>query len=160
MWKQHPDNGSPVAWRDLCHSISQALPLAEEHRIFLAFEPEVSNIVNSAQKGRKLINDMQSKNLKVVMDGANIFNYGELARMHSILDQAFDLLGSDIILAHAKDLDRYGGAGNRPIGKGILGYDYYINWLREVGYNGPILLHSLKESEIKADVSFLHQKIG
>ena len=24
MWKQHPDNGSPVAWRDLCHSISQA----------------------------------------------------------------------------------------------------------------------------------------
>ena len=94
------------------------------------------------------------------MDGANIFNYGELARMHSILDQAFDLLGSDIVLAHAKDLDRGGGAGNRPAGKGILDYDYYINWLREVEYNGHILLHSLKESEIKVVISFLDQKIG
>ncbi len=128
----------------------------------MAFEPEISNIVNLAPKSRKLINDMQSKNLKVVMDGANIFNYGKLAKMHRILDQAFDLdlLGSDIVLAHAKDLDRDRGAGNCPAGKGILDHDYYINWLREVEYNGPILLHSLKESEIKVAISFLHQKIG
>ena len=38
--------------------------------------------------------------------------------------------------------------------------DYYIDWLREVEYNGPILLHSLKESEIKVVISFLDQEIG
>ena len=159
MWRRHTDNDTTEAWRDLCQSVSQALPAAEEKKVILAFEPEVSNIIDSARKGRQLIDEMQSDNLKVVMDGANIFHRGELATMHRVLDQAFDLLGNDIVLAHAKDLDQDGEAGNRPAGKGLLDYDHYIGLLRQLNYNGPLLLHGLKESEVAECVGFLQQKL-
>lgn len=108
MWRAHPDNNSISAWKDLVASMESALEIAEEYRVTLAFEPEVSNVVDSAQKARRLLDEMKSPYLKVVMDGANIFHEGELPKMREILDKAFDLLGNDITLAHAKDLDRDG----------------------------------------------------
>jgi len=32
MWRAHPENHSPGAWRDLVHSLEQLLPIAQERR--------------------------------------------------------------------------------------------------------------------------------
>jgi len=112
MWRRHPDNDSPDAWADLLASMRQAVQIAEEYGVTLAFEPEVANVVDSPHKARRLLDEMGSPHLKVVMDGANIFHTGELPRMREILDEAFALVGKDIALAHAKDLDRDGEAGH------------------------------------------------
>ena len=103
MGRHHAANDSPEAWRDLTDSLRRALEFADEFGVILAFEPEVSNVVNSAQKGRRLLDEMQSKHLKVVMDGANLFPAGTLPRMREILAEAFELLGRDMVIAHAKD---------------------------------------------------------
>ena len=42
--------------------------------MLLAFEPEHNNVVNSARRARRLIDDLGSPALKVLMDGANIFD--------------------------------------------------------------------------------------
>lgn len=155
MWRGHPDNNTPEAWRELCASLSEVLPLAEQYNITLAYEPEVSNVVDSARKGRRLIDEMGSARLKVVIDGANVFHAGELARMHEVLDETFALLGDDIVLAHAKDLSRDGEAGHEAAGQGVLDYEYYLALLRSVGYEGPLILHSLREDQIDRSVAFL-----
>ena len=80
MWRAHPDNNTPEAWRDLVESMKQALAVAEEYDVVLALEPEVANVIDSAQKARRLLDEMQSPYLKVCMDGANIFHKGELAK--------------------------------------------------------------------------------
>src|SRR5262249_50807603 len=100
MWRRHPDNDSPDAWHDLVASLRTALDLTEQSGVTLAFEPEVSNVVDSARKGRRLLDELGSPRLKVVMDAANLFHAGDLARMHGVLDEAFNLLGNDIVLAH------------------------------------------------------------
>ena len=79
----------------------------------MGMEPEVSNVVDSAQKARRLMDEMGSSRLKVIMDGANLFHTGELPRMREVLNEAFALLGSDLTLAHAKDLDRGADAVGR-----------------------------------------------
>ena len=117
MWRRHPDNDTPEAWADLTVSMRQAIQVAEEHQVTLAFEPEVANVVDSAIKARRIIDEIGSPYLKVVMDGANIFHAGELPRMREILDEAFALLGEHIAFAHAKDLDRDGEAGHLAAGK-------------------------------------------
>lgn len=160
MWRPHPDNGTPEAWRDMLATMQAAVTSAEEYGVTLAFEPEVSNVVDSAQKARRLIDEMQSPNLKVVMDGANIYHKGELPRMREILTEAFDLLGPDIALAHAKDLDRDGEAGHLAAGQGLLDYDLYIRLLRQVDYRGPLVLHGLTESQVPGCVTFLKEKLG
>lgn len=85
--------------------MAQALPLAEAHNVILGVEPEVSNVIDSAERARRLLDEMKSPNLKIVMDGANLFHYGELPCMSELI-HAFELLGDDIVIAHAKDLVR------------------------------------------------------
>jgi len=160
MWRHHPDNDSPEAWRDLTQSLSEALSIAREYDVTLAFEPEVSNVVNSALKGRRLLDELQSPHLKVVMDGANLFPAGKLPQMREILEEAFQLLGPEIVIAHAKDLNRDGEAGDQPAGKGLLDYDCYIRLFREIGFKGPLLLHGLPESEVEPSVRFLRAKLA
>lgn len=155
MWKADPDNGGPAAWRDLVDSLEQAVEIAERHDIWLGIEPEVSNVIDSARRARRLLDEMGSPRLKIVMDGANIFHAGELPRMREILDEAGDLLGPDIGLAHAKDLAADGAAGDRAAGAGVLDYDRYLRMLRRCNYHGPLILHGLTEQEAPAAVDFL-----
>ncbi|HEY0603598.1 MAG TPA: sugar phosphate isomerase/epimerase family protein [Herpetosiphonaceae bacterium] len=158
MWRRHPANDTPESWRDLLAALSEALTIAEEHRVTLAFEPEVSNVVDSAFKGRRLLDELRSPYLKVVMDGANLFHAGELPRMREILDQAFALLGDDIVIAHAKDLSHDGDAGHEAAGTGLLDYDHYLALLRGVGFRGPLILHALAEDQVAQSVAFLVAK--
>jgi len=155
LWRRHPDNDLPDAWEDLTISMVEILKMAEENDVILAFEPEVSNVIDSAVKGRLLLDQMNSKHLKVVMDPANIFHKGELPRMDEILDQAFALLGKDIAICHAKDLDRDGEAGHIAAGKGLLNYRKYLSWLDKIGFDGSIILHGLREDEVEGCVEFL-----
>jgi sugar phosphate isomerase/epimerase len=158
LWRRHAANDTPEAWRDLIASMREAVQIAEQHRLTLAFEPEVSNVVDTAAKGRRLLDELGSPRLKVVMDGANLFHAGELPRMRAILDEAFALLGNDIVLAHAKDLSRDGDAGHEAAGTGLLDYDHYLQMLRGVGYRGPLILHALAEEQVAQSVAFLQAK--
>jgi sugar phosphate isomerase/epimerase len=157
MWHYHPENDNPMAWRDLLVSMEQAVRVAEEHEVTLAFEPEVNNVVDSAERSRRLLDEMRSSRLKVVMDAANIFREGELPVLDEILDKAFGLLGEDIVIAHAKDVKSTGEVV--AAGRGELDYDRYLENLRGVGFEGPVILHGLGESEVEGSVAFLRAKL-
>jgi sugar phosphate isomerase/epimerase len=163
MWRRHPDNDLPDAWRDLTAELSAILPFAEEHRVTLGVEPEVANVVDSARKAHRLLDEMQSPYLKIVMDGANLFHPGELARQEVILEEAFDLLGDAVVLAHAKDLSHDSEEGWETrwaaAGKGRLDYDRYLRLLRALGYDGALILHSLDETEVGDAVALLCSKL-
>ena len=159
MWQHHPQNNSPEAWSDLLDAIGQALAFAEEHDVHLGIEPEVANVVNSPQKARQLLDTMRSDRLTIVMDGANVFPKGTIQRQRQILDEAFDLLGDRIALAHAKDLSRDGEAGHEAAGTGLLDYDHYLHLLHQSGYRGAVVLHSLTPAQVPGCVRFLRQKL-
>ncbi len=161
MWRRHPDNATPGAWRDLLATMHDALETAEEHGVTLAFEPETGNVVDSAGKGRRLLDEMRSPRLGVVMDAANLFDAEDparqLPRSQEILNEAFELLGDDIVLAHAKDVRASGGAV--AAGKGDLDYGFYLRHLDEAGYRGPLILHGLGEEEVEDSLAFLRRKL-
>jgi sugar phosphate isomerase/epimerase len=162
MWRRHPDNGTSGAWRDLLATMQEALATAEDHGVTLAFEPETSNVVNSAQKGRRLLDEMRSPRLKVIMDAANLFDAEDPARQlsHSekILDEAFGLLGEDLLLAHAKDVK--GSNEMVAAGMGDLDYALYLKHLSEAGYDGPVVMHGLAEKEVESSLAFLRGKLA
>ena len=160
MWRRHPDNDSPAAWRDMAACVREATDMARQAGVVLAFEPEVNNVVDSAQKARRLLDEIGSPHLKVTIDPANIFHAGELPRMRELLDEAFALVGRDIVLAHAKDLDRDGDAGHLAAGQGKLDYDRYLSLLRTCGFRGPLLLHGLSEAQVPGCVAFLREKLA
>ncbi len=103
MWRWHAENASPQSWSDLLHAMEAALRVAEEEHVTLAFEPERANVVHSTARGHALLAAMQSSHLKVVIDPANLIVPSDERPMHQVLDEAFDLLGEQIVIAHAKD---------------------------------------------------------
>jgi sugar phosphate isomerase/epimerase len=155
MWRWHPANEGQDAWDDLCASLTEAIRVAEDHDVTLTIEPEVNNIVHTAEKARRLLDEFKSPRLKVTFDGANIFHKGDLPKMHELLTEAINLLAGDIILAHAKDLDHDGDAGHLAAGQGKLDYNHYIGLLKKAGFAGPILLHGLEEDQVESSIGYV-----
>ena len=160
MWGHHPDNGTPQAWQDMTACVREAVEITRQAGVTLALEPEVTNVVDSAAKARRLLDEIGSPHLKITMDGANLFHAGELPRMAEVLGDAFDLVGRDIILAHAKDLSADGEAGHEAAGHGLLDYDRFLGLLHSHGFSGPLLLHGLSEAQVPGCVAFLHDKLA
>jgi sugar phosphate isomerase/epimerase len=152
MWRRHPDNGTPEAWRDMLESVAAALAVADAHDVTLGFEPEHNNVVDSAAAGRRLLEELRSTQLKVVIDPAN------LEPSPDALREAFELLGDDLVLAHAKDVRRDGTIV--AAGHGDLDYELYLALLDDAGGDVPLILHGLAESEVPGCVAFLRAALA
>ena len=153
MWRRHPGNAAPEAWRDMRASLEPALAAAERHGVTLAFEPEHNNVVAGAAAGRRLIDELASPRLKVVIDPANLFPGGDLHRQGDTLREAFDLLGEHLVLAHAKDVRADGTIV--AAGRGDLDYGLYLELLARHDRSVPVVLHGLTEQEVPDSVAFV-----
>ena len=157
-WRHHPDNATPAAWADLIASLRDALSLAERHDLTLAVEPEPANVVRDAETARRLMDELRSDRLKIILDPANIVA-GALDRPPAAsLADAFALLGGDIVVAHAKDVDATGHFC--PAGTGIVPWDVYLTLIRESGFTGPLILHTLTEADVPGCVATLQNAIA
>ncbi len=159
LWRGHPGNDADDAWSDAVRSMAAATAIAEDADVTLVFEPEVNNVVNTTSKARRLLDEVASAHLKVVIDGANLFQAGQLAHMSHVLDEAFQLLGDDIRMAHAKDLEADGDAGHQAAGTGVLDYGHYLMCLDRVGFDGSVILHSLEEAQVPASRDYVLERM-
>jgi sugar phosphate isomerase/epimerase len=154
MWRGHPANGRADAWADLLRAMEQALAIAEEHDLWLAVEPETANVVDSPARARRLLDELRSPRLKIIIDPANLLHVKDLPHQRAILDTAFCLLGPDIVLAHAKDVRVVAGEVHHvAAGTGLLDYRHYLALLRHVRV--PLIVHGLTEGEVKGALAFL-----
>ena len=156
MWKRHPDNDRPDAWRDLLGTLNHMLRVAERNGVILGIEPERNNVVNSAERARRLLDEVRSPHLRIILDGANLFDEGHLSGMREVLTQAFELLSEDMVMAHAKDIADPEHK-SQAAGRGLLEWPVYFELLKKYRFNGPVILHNLTEAEIPASLSFVKE---
>ena len=157
MWRRHAGNSTTEAWRDMRATIIDAIAIAERHGVVLAIEPEISNVVDSPAAARRLLDELRSPRLRVVIDAANLFDADDparhLASSRTVLGEAFDLLASDIVLAHAKDVTENGSFA--AAGQGDVDWEHYLALLDAGGYTGALIMHGLDEAEVAASTAFL-----
>ena len=153
QWCFHQDNATPEAWRDMVVEMTKALQLAEAHGVDLGIEPELANIVSSAQLAKQLIDEMKSKRLRIVLDPANLFEI-ETKRMRlEIISRAVDVLAGHISMAHAKDRNPMGEFV--AAGTGVMDFSHFVACLKKAGFDGPLITHGLTEAEAPAVAIFL-----
>ncbi|KQW72383.1 sugar phosphate isomerase/epimerase [Ensifer sp. Root127] len=157
QWKEHPDNDTAEAWRDLLAAMETAVDIAERYDVYLGIEPELANVVNSAEKARSLIDEVKSSRIKVVLDPANLFEVASLDEQRKVVSHAVDRLADRIVMAHAKDRNPDGTFATA--GKGVLDYAHYLGCLRAIGFNGSLVTHGLSASEAAGVASFLTQHL-
>ncbi|MGB8313101.1 MAG: sugar phosphate isomerase/epimerase [Aestuariivirga sp.] len=158
QWKHHPENASKEAWRDLLEEMAKAVTLAEVNGIDLGIEPELSNLVSSAEQAHRLMSEMQSPRLRIVLDPANLFEIATVDESRTIIARAADILGDRIAMAHAKD--RRADGGFVAAGKGRIDFPHFIRCLRSAGFAGPLVTHGLHEDEAAGVAAFLREIIS
>ena len=157
QWAHHPDNTSPEAWRDLLDEMAKAIDLAEAHGIDLGIEPELANVVSSPHLARRLIDELGSPCLRIVLDPANLFEREESDRVRTILEAAIDLLADRITMAHAKDRGKEGDFV--AAGSGVIDFSHFVRRLAAAGFNGPLITHGLTEAEAPSVATFLRRTL-
>ncbi|MDL2288509.1 sugar phosphate isomerase/epimerase [Oscillospiraceae bacterium OttesenSCG-928-F05] len=149
MWRWSPENDSADAWETVRETVEAAVAIAEKYGVTLGVEPEASNVVNSPERARKLLDSVGSPRLKIIFDPANLFQAGEALpqNVRPVLERAFDLLGGDICLAHGKDITPGEGLAFTSAGRGIVDFAFLFEKLRQADYTGGIILHGMKREE-------------
>ncbi|HVN05772.1 MAG TPA: sugar phosphate isomerase/epimerase [Bryobacteraceae bacterium] len=157
MWRKHPDNSRQDTWRDMLASMSRIAAVAEQYDVTAALEPEQANVIDSAPKARALLDTLGSNHVKILIDAANLLNLTNLARQKFVLEEAFDQLGSDTVLAHAKEYSADGQLGNLALGRGVVDFRLYVSLLRSTSEEIPLIMHGFPEHDVAESIAYLTQ---
>lgn len=157
QWRHHPDNGSPDTWRELMRSFETAVTIADRHDILLGVEPELANVISSAAVARRMIAEIQSDRLHIIIDPANLFERADAGARLYLVEQAVDLLADHIVMAHAKD--RAPNGGFATAGKGVIDFGHFLSRLKASGFVGPIVAHGLTAGDAAGVSAFLHNEL-
>lgn len=156
-WQWHPDNATSEAWTDLVQTMEEAIEIAGQHDVLLGVEPETGNVVRDASLARKLMDEMASERIRIILDAANLFEQANNQQeINDLITESLDLLHDRIQVAHAKDRSLEGTV--QPAGKGAVDFPFFINQLRKINFQGPLVLHGLEEKDVADSLSLL-QKI-
>jgi len=157
-WEWHPDNATPTAWNELLQTMEQAVRIAEQYQILLGVEPEMGNVVRNPGLARRLLDEMASDRLRIILDPANLFERAKnRQQIKDLVREAVDLLYDDIEIAHAKDRSIDGTI--QPAGKGDVDFPFLIKELARINFHGPLIVHGLDEAEVGSTVSFLRNLV-
>jgi len=157
MWRKHPENSGQDAWREMLASMSRIAAIAEQYGVIAALEPEQANVIDSAPKARALLDTLRSNHIKILIDAANLLNLANLPRQSDVLREAFDLLGNDVVLAHAKEYSAGGQLGNLALGRGVVDFPLYVSLLRSANEQIPLIMHGFPEQAVSESASYLGQ---
>lgn len=152
-WRAHRDNDSRAAWADLIGELELILPAAEDAGVTLGIEPETGNVVKTPAHARRLLAELGSKRLGIVIDPANLEEHPTRDSLRHGLSAAFEAVGDRIVLAHGKDRAADGQAC--AAGKGVVDFALFLRLLAGVSYGGPLILHGLAEEEAAGAVTHL-----
>jgi sugar phosphate isomerase/epimerase len=153
MWSAHPDNGSAEAWLALRGELDFALELAERHGVALGVEPEHGNVVANARIARRLLDEIDTPRLKIVMDAANLLPPESQARQREVVAEAVALLGEHLALVHTKDVSPTGEAV--AAGRGVVDFRIFLKEVLSTGYRGPLVSHNFPEKDAAYVAGFL-----
>lgn len=157
QWAHHPENTDPSAWAVMAAEMEKALTLAERYTVDLGIEPEQANIVTSASDAMRLMTEMASKRLRIVLDPANLFEQATAYEAAKIVARAVDITAGYVAMAHAKD--RHADGRFATAGQGVVDFPAFIEGLRATGFDGPLVTHGLTAAEAPAVARFLAESI-
>lgn len=158
LWSAHPDNATPEAWSTMRGELDVALELAERHGLTLGVEPEPANVVGDAEAARRLLDEVGSPRLKIVLDAANLLPPVKQGRQREVFAQAVNLLGADLALVHTKDI----GAGGEAVsaGRGVVDFRLFLSSILSTGYRGPLVSHNFPSEDAPQVSNYLRDLLG
>ncbi len=124
---------SEEAFRFFLDQLRPVVRRAEEEGVTLAIEPVYSHIVSTPERAERMLEEIRSDRLRIILDAVNLLGPGNLARRDEVLAEAMRRLGDRVALLHMKDY-RCLPDGSMPAmacGEGEMDYRALMTFARE-----------------------------
>ena len=158
-YSPHPANQGEPAFQEMVASIGELVVEAEKWGVTVGFEAVYCHTVSTAQKMRRVLDAIGSKNLRVVFDAANLLSPDNFREQSRVVAAALDLLGDDIAVVHAKDFIFENGAMRIvPAGCGQLDFAPILEFVRSKKTAVSVLLEEAGENIAVQCRNFLSTK--
>ena len=158
LWSYHPDNGTGEAWADMTDTLKRIVETGESYGVTMAVETEYNNVVDTPERALRMLEEINSPRLGIIMDCANLFRPGEAYKnsVTAVMERGFKLLGKYTALAHGKDIRESEGIEFCPTGEGIIDYGLFLALLKKYAYKGDMILNGIYDQTLlSAGVAYI-----
>lgn len=105
---------------------------AEQMGVLFAIEPVVRHIVCNPVRARRVLDEIDSPNLRIILDPVNLLEIYNYEKQDEILDEAIELLGKDVAVLHVKDfVVKDGKLVSVAVGQGQCHWDRIIPYMKK-----------------------------
>ncbi len=131
-YRYDPANRTEEAYQTFMTNLMPVLKAAERFGVILAIEPVRSHIIYDSKRARRLLNDMKSPNLQIILDPVNLLAKDNYEQQTQVLEEAIELLGEDTAVIHIKDFRvEDGEIRSCGAGLGIFNYEPLMKFIKE-----------------------------
>ncbi len=140
---------SEEAYQKLLKNMRYLTDNAEKLGVMIGIEGVSCFVINSLQKMKRIIDDLNSPNILTIFDPINYLNDSNYQNQDKIIEEAFELLGDRMAAIHVKDYDVVDGhiKGVVP-GDGRMNFELLISLAEKYKPNIPFLLEGVTEENI------------
>ena len=144
-----PENETEEGYLRCRAAIEKWAKVAEKAGAVLSIEAYWRNVIGSIDRADRLLREVESPALKLVMDPNNYFRKEDLPKMRPMLEEMFRRLGRHIVLAHAKDVKPVPEGTELPAsGKGVLDYPLFLRLLAQLDRPLDLILEHLTLDDV------------
>ncbi len=162
----HPLNWTRETWEMSVAAVKKILRDTSGSKVDLGFEAVNSCNNNTPQSHVRLRKDVGDPRVKVTLDPSNMLHAGTFFRTSELLNACFELLGEDIVYAHAKDqvwTDMMPHITRAILGQGSMDYELYLAHLSRMKKPRCLLIEHLQDDQYEPSKQYLlatAKKIG
>ena len=144
---------SEEAYQRVLSTIREVLDEAKKYDVCVGIEGVYCFVINTPLKMKRLLDDLDSDNVKVIFDPVNYLNIDNYKEQDKMINDIFELCADKICVLHAKDFTVVNGEfkSAKPT-EGMLNYELIIKKMKEHNLDIPIICEEISEDE--ANIAF------
>lgn len=105
---------------------------AQQMGVILAIEPVWKHIVCNPARARRVLDEIASSNLQIILDPVNLLDISNYKEQTAIVEEAVELLGPDVAMVHLKDyVVEDGKLKSVGCGFGQMDYTAVLKFMKE-----------------------------
>lgn len=123
-------------------SVIEMVAFAEQFGVTVGIEAGINHPLYTSALARRLLDEVQSPNLKIIMDCANLISLGNHEKQEQVVFNALNELRDDISCFHLKDfVIENNQVKIVPVGTGRMKYEQILSFLK---HDRPLMFASLE----------------
>ncbi|MCM1089294.1 MAG: sugar phosphate isomerase/epimerase [Butyrivibrio sp.] len=98
-----PECHGEEALQTFIKNLRPVVKYAEQMGVVMAIEPVWKHIVCNPARARRVLDEIASPNLQIILDPVNLLDICNYKDQVAIVDEAIEVLGADVAMVHLKD---------------------------------------------------------